>query len=684
MTLRRTLVLSFLAVVAIPAIALAANTFVDDDGSVHERSIEAIAQADITRGCNPPENDEFCPNRDVKRGEMAAFLARALDLPNNDNDHFNDDEGHLFEAAINKLAQAGITKGCNPPQNDKFCPEKTVTRGEMAAFLARALSLSDVDGDTFKDDDGSTFERAIEKIAAEGVTKGCNPPQNDRFCPDDPTTRGQMATFLTRVLDLEIPPSDNDPDIFSEGEITGNVCPCLVIGDVELKGQVNLRGDLMVDGGTLTAQPGVEVNGNGHEISVMHGGILDWRGTPKSGWVEWGESVSGWNSGDRLAVAPIAKGDFDVHYDTWTGSWSDVSPSKSVLSDGTEVRAEVANLDRDIVINNVSRIMFHMGAGKQTIKYVAVRNSGVDGELGLYPIHFHLNYNTVRGSLIEGVVVEDGQNHAFVPHGSNGVIFRDVSAVNTRNTAYWWDKPSEGDTSNNSDDTVWEHALALGVIEPADDRNRRLSGFQLGAGIDNTCVECHAAGLRGGTDSMSAFIWPEFTGGGENEEGVWKFADAVGHNNEESGIFVWQNVTRPHKVEDTLLYRNGEHGINHGAYVNTYTYERVRSIDNEQGGHINATGRDGVPLRFVEVEANTVWIIDHHAINGGTPVEYHRVDFSAGVEVTQDKGEAGDHRFYDSNLSPADFTITEIHPDTVISIYEGGALIHQWDDGSWN
>ena len=41
---------------------------------------------------------------------------------------------------IDKLATAGVTKGCNPPDNDRFCPTQNVTRGQMAALLHRALS----------------------------------------------------------------------------------------------------------------------------------------------------------------------------------------------------------------------------------------------------------------------------------------------------------------------------------------------------------------------------------------------------------------------------------------------------------------------------------------------------------------------------------------------------------------
>ena len=106
----------------------------------------------------------------------------------------------LSRSPLEKLAAAGITRGCNPPTNDRFCPNDPVTRGQMAAFLTRALELLAATGIDFTDDDGSIFEDAIERLAAAGITRGCNPPANDRFCPDQPVTRGQMAAFLRRAL----------------------------------------------------------------------------------------------------------------------------------------------------------------------------------------------------------------------------------------------------------------------------------------------------------------------------------------------------------------------------------------------------------------------------------------------------------------------------------------------------
>jgi hypothetical protein len=69
---------------------------------------------------------------------MAAFLTRALNLPAAGNQGFTDVGGSVFVKDINSLARAGITKGCNPPSNSRFCPGDPVTRGQMAAFLKRS------------------------------------------------------------------------------------------------------------------------------------------------------------------------------------------------------------------------------------------------------------------------------------------------------------------------------------------------------------------------------------------------------------------------------------------------------------------------------------------------------------------------------------------------------------------
>ena len=46
--------------------------------------------------------------KSVTRGQMASFLDRAFDLDATGQDYFTDDEGRTFEGAVNRLRAAGI------------------------------------------------------------------------------------------------------------------------------------------------------------------------------------------------------------------------------------------------------------------------------------------------------------------------------------------------------------------------------------------------------------------------------------------------------------------------------------------------------------------------------------------------------------------------------------------------
>jgi murein DD-endopeptidase MepM/ murein hydrolase activator NlpD len=177
------------------------GTFADDDGSVHEDNIEKIFAQQITVGCNPPTNNMFCPDRNITRGEMAAFIARALDLTAlSGTASYNDVSGHIFALAVDKIETAEIGFGCDA---DSFCPDRPLQRYEMAELLVRAFGYENPDGtDFFTDDDDNPYHESINKLAAAGITVGCNPPDNDRFCPDRELTRAEMATFFVRSLDL--------------------------------------------------------------------------------------------------------------------------------------------------------------------------------------------------------------------------------------------------------------------------------------------------------------------------------------------------------------------------------------------------------------------------------------------------------------------------------------------------
>ena len=82
-TARRFLPLALVAllIALMPLSLLAAGSFNDLTGGVHDANIQAIYDAGITKGCVP--NVSYCPTANVTREEMASFLARTAGLGSN-------------------------------------------------------------------------------------------------------------------------------------------------------------------------------------------------------------------------------------------------------------------------------------------------------------------------------------------------------------------------------------------------------------------------------------------------------------------------------------------------------------------------------------------------------------------------------------------------------------------------
>jgi hypothetical protein len=178
----------------IPAFSIS-GIFTDDDGSVHEPDIQAIAEIGITQGCGP---NLYCPADVVTREQMASFLVRALGLQPLGSGPFTDLNPNVHVGDINALAAAGITLGCDTNQ---FCPSDPVQRDQMASFLTRAFELAPASSAGFIDVPANNPHTAdIDAIAAAGITVGCGA---GTYCPTDVVRRDQMASFLSRSLDLE-------------------------------------------------------------------------------------------------------------------------------------------------------------------------------------------------------------------------------------------------------------------------------------------------------------------------------------------------------------------------------------------------------------------------------------------------------------------------------------------------
>ena len=224
-----------LAGVAVLVLATAvpggSTTSASDGGGVHQPGIDALTAAGIAAGtgCEPGHN---CWGEPIRRWVMAVWLTRALDsnepLPV-ESSRFRDVETDLWWSAhVERLAELKVTKGC---ATDKYCPDRSVTRAQMATFLTRAFDLEPAatsSGFTDVDPD-SVHSAAIGALAAANITAGC---AAGKYCPGRSVTRGQMATFLARALGLIPRPTPTPmsellemPSIRS-GEVHMGIYPC--------------------------------------------------------------------------------------------------------------------------------------------------------------------------------------------------------------------------------------------------------------------------------------------------------------------------------------------------------------------------------------------------------------------------------------------------------------------------
>ena len=183
-------------------------------GAFGWQQIERIVRVGITAGCATSPTRQYCPSGSVTRGQMAVFLCKAkgwawldaspptfADVPK------TGPNASPFFGFIERIAAQGVTAGCATGPL-RYCPNDPVTRAQMAAFLCRALGLTQYlpATATFADVPiGNMFRGYVERIFLVGITTGCATGPL-RYCPGDTVTRDQMAVFLVRAFGIAGPP----------------------------------------------------------------------------------------------------------------------------------------------------------------------------------------------------------------------------------------------------------------------------------------------------------------------------------------------------------------------------------------------------------------------------------------------------------------------------------------------
>ena len=182
-----------------------------DAGSVHAESIKTVATLQIAPGIT---TTAFLPSQMVTRAQMATFMARTWEAagrecPSSGIAYFDDVvPGSPYTTGMDCMSALRVVMGTGPRA---FSPSQTVTRAQMASFLARmwtkagqecpaagALSFTDVPA-------GSLHAASIDCISALGITRGATATT---FSPSQAVTRGQMASFLARFHKALPPAAD--------------------------------------------------------------------------------------------------------------------------------------------------------------------------------------------------------------------------------------------------------------------------------------------------------------------------------------------------------------------------------------------------------------------------------------------------------------------------------------------
>ncbi len=135
---------------------------------------------------------------------MAVWLVRLLEAQQpatTGSSRFADiTSGQWWIRYTEQLTDRGITAGCATDPL-RYCPDQPVSRAQMATFLARALNLQPATAAGFADTVGNFHTAGIDALAAAGIAAGCATDPL-RYCPGKAVTKAQMATFLARALGL--------------------------------------------------------------------------------------------------------------------------------------------------------------------------------------------------------------------------------------------------------------------------------------------------------------------------------------------------------------------------------------------------------------------------------------------------------------------------------------------------
>ncbi|WP_088008502.1 S-layer homology domain-containing protein [Indiicoccus explosivorum] len=210
------------ALIALSASTVPAVTHADElSGRTLEIEMRAMIELGVLSGY---EDGTYKPTQPVTRGQFAAFIARALDLPAGSHSFSDVSANSALHKEIGAVNAAGLMSGYT---DGSFGQEDLITREQVAVALTKVLTYLDLDliPEEMKFSDAADFNssagiRAVYNIAHYGITSGMADGQGGlKYSPDANATREQAAAFIYRLLQAEDEAEEPEiPDLPEEPE----------------------------------------------------------------------------------------------------------------------------------------------------------------------------------------------------------------------------------------------------------------------------------------------------------------------------------------------------------------------------------------------------------------------------------------------------------------------------------
>ena len=192
------------------------TVFADDiDGNTLEIEMREAINRGIMAGY---EEGVYKPSENVTRGQFAAFIKRALNLPESQGNFKDVTSNMKLASSINAVAGAGIMQGISTNQ---FNPEALITREQVALTIQNALNyskmalVSKTSDFTDVDQMTSATKQAIFYATNYDIINGIPYEGKLRFEPKSNATRAQAAAFIIRFLNAKenyVPPVVEQPE----------------------------------------------------------------------------------------------------------------------------------------------------------------------------------------------------------------------------------------------------------------------------------------------------------------------------------------------------------------------------------------------------------------------------------------------------------------------------------------